>query len=184
MEKITLFKDTVGYDSHLGQAAMVAARDVLAIKKGERALIVTNPDAEVFQVSQAVFDAIYELGGIPTMAVQTIKTQIDEANPEVLGSFLAKPHAGISISAEKLGKDPDMMKTPFKAADGREYTHAFDKLLHGTKTMKAFWSPNITVDMFKRTVPINYEQLRSRCTRLKNIIDEAVKVRVTSPGGT
>ena len=183
MTNIKLFRDTLGYDEDLANAAHIAARDVLAVKEGERALIITNPDPEVFLISQSIFDAIYKLGGMPTLTVQPIKTQVDVAHPEVLSAFGSSPEIGISISAEKLGKDPSSMGTPLKAGD-KEFTHIFDYQLHGVKTMKSFWSPSITVDMFKRTVPIDYPLLRKRCTHLKKIMDAGEKVHVTSPGGT
>ena len=87
MSDIQLFRDSVNYDDELARAAHIAAKDVLAVTPGERALIITNPDSEVLLVSQAVFDAIHLLGGIPTMAVQPLKTQIDPAHPQIISVF-------------------------------------------------------------------------------------------------
>ncbi len=183
MSEFKLFKNEDAYDVKLIPAAEVAVKQVLDVKKGETAAIITNPNVDVLEISMAVFDAIYEAGGTPTLIVQPMKTQIDEANPEVLSALASEPDIGISISEEKLGKDPDMMAKP-KKADGVDYTHIFDYLLHGKKTLKAFWSPSVTKDMFARTVPIDYPLLRKRCGMLKEKMDRAEKALVTSPGGT
>ena len=45
----------------LKKAAKVAVDDVLAVQKGERVLIITNPDRDVQLISQAVFDAALDV---------------------------------------------------------------------------------------------------------------------------
>ena len=75
------------------------------------------------------------------------------------------------------------MQTPYEW-DGVNYDHVFHYQLHGARTLRAFWSPSATVEMFKATVPIDYRELRGRCERLKAILDGATEVRVTNPKGT
>jgi leucyl aminopeptidase (aminopeptidase T) len=56
--------------------------------------------------------------------------------------------------------------------------------MYGEKSCRAFWSPSTNIDSFIRTVPINYDELKRRCAGIKAILDRAVSVRITAPGGT
>lgn len=158
-------------------------RDSLKLRKDETVLIITNPPADVMAVSEALYSAALELGGKPTIMVQPVKAQLDFAEEAVISAFESQPDVVISISAEKLGKDRGGMQTPYEW-DGVSYDHVFHYQLHGAKTLRAFWSPSVTVEMFKATVPIDYAELQSRCARLAAILDKAAKVRVTNPQGT
>ena len=94
-------------DPDMKRAAEIAARDVLAVKEGDTALIITNPEPEVYAISLAVYDAIIALGGKPVIMVQPYKTQLDFAEPSVIGALNTCPDIAISLSAEKLGSPPD-----------------------------------------------------------------------------
>jgi leucyl aminopeptidase (aminopeptidase T) len=50
--------------------------------------------------------------------------------------------------------------------------------------MRAFWSPGVTIELFKETVPIDYRQLRERCARLKAVLDASASVRISNAKGT
>ncbi|HET7838927.1 MAG TPA: aminopeptidase, partial [Rectinemataceae bacterium] len=68
--------------------------------------------------------------------------------------------------------------------DGVSYDHVFHYQLYGARTLRAFWSPSVSLEMFKKTVPIDYAELQDRCVKIKAILDKAVSVRVTNPNGT
>lgn len=170
-------------DPGLLDAARIAVRESLKLQKDEKVLIVTNPGTDVLAISQSLYAAALEAGGRPTIMIQPVKAQMDYAEEAVIAAFESQPDVVISISAEKLGKDRSGMQTPYEW-DGVSYDHVFHYQLHGAKTLRAFWSPSATVEMFKATVPIDYRELRSRCETLKGIIDDAVEVRVTNPKGT
>lgn len=169
-------------DEELYRAAKVAAEDVLAVKEGETALIITNPEKNVYSISLAMYDAILDCGGLPVIMVQPYKTQLDFAEKTVIKAIKSNPDICISLSAEKLGKDDEAIRNHYKAGD-QEYDHVFDYLFR-ENMMRAFWSPSVTVDMFKKTVPIDYARLRKECADIKAILDEAISVRVTSDKGT
>jgi len=166
----------------LKKAAGVAAQDVLGVKPGERALIITNPESNVYSISLAMYDAILGLGGKPVIMVQPYKTQLDYAEPSVVEAIRSNPDICISLSAEKLGKDEAGIKTNYRLGD-KEYDHVFDYLYRG-KRMRAFWSPSVTVAMFAKTVPIDYAGLRTDCSKVKDVLDRAVSVHVESDRGT
>ena len=170
-------------DGRLAEAARIAVRDSLGIKKDEKLLIVTNPDPEVAAISQALYDAAVDLDARPVLLFQPVKTQMDFAEEAVIAAFGSKPDAFVSMSAEKLGKDRVGIAAPYALGE-RKWDHVFHLQMYGEKTCRAFWSPGVTLDSFIRTVPIDYALLKKRCARIKDILDQAVSVRVTAGGGT
>ncbi|MCR4900837.1 MAG: aminopeptidase [Treponema sp.] len=162
--------------------AQVVVQNVVAVKKGERVLIIANPQTN--EIAQDLFMASSQAGGIPTLVFQSDKTSFDNANPEVLAAIATEPEVCFSISNIKLGKDPEATAKPYKTEDGQEYTHIFDYLLDGKKTMRGVWTPGITVDMMNRTAAIDYKELGERCKKLDELFKGAVNVYVTAPGGT
>lgn len=167
----------------LRSAAAVACRDSLKLKPGEKVLIVTNPLKDVLEISAALFDAAREAGASPSLLVQPVKAQMDYAEESVIAAFEAQPDVVMSISAEKLGKDREGIRTPYEW-DGTSYDHIFHYQLRGAKTIRAFWSPNVTREMFARTVPLDYAELGERCRRVAAVLAGAEEVRVTNPNGT
>ena len=167
----------------LKSTALVVMRDVIAVKKDERVLIVTNPEDNVYNISSALYAATEELGGKPTIMIQPVKTLLDYCEKSVVGAIATGPEVILSISANKLGKDEVGLKHPYKY-EGKEYTSMFDLLLGGKKCSRSFWTPGITTDMFLRTANIDYALLQKRCALLCEKFKNAVSVHVTAPGGT
>jgi hypothetical protein len=153
------------------------------VKQGERVLIIGNPQPDSAVISGALYDAILNTGGCPVLVFQPRKAQMDFAEPAVLSAFNARPDVIISISTEKMGKDPQGIAHPWEY-DGVKYDHLFHLLLNGEKCCRSFWSPSVTIDSFIRTIPLDYAELGYRCAAIKNVLDRAVAVYVTAPGGT
>ena len=162
--------------------AQVVIQDVLAVKKDEHVLIIANPATN--EIAQDLFIAAGEQEALPTLVFQPDKTSFDNANPETLAAIETEPQVCISVSNIKLGKDPKATANPYVAEDGQTYTHIFDYLLDGKKTMRGVWTPGITVDMMNRTAAINYRELKERCEKLNRLFTDAEKVHVTAESGT
>jgi leucyl aminopeptidase (aminopeptidase T) len=175
--------DAAVADPALTAAARIAIRDSLAVKAGEKVLIVTNPDPDVSAISRALYDAALDAEARPVIVYQPVKTQMDFAEDAVIAAFGGKPDVFISMSAEKLGKDREGIARPYVRGE-RKWDHVFHVQLHGDKTCRAFWSPSVTLDSFVRTVPVDYDLMKRRCGAIKDILDKAVTVRVSAPGGT
>jgi leucyl aminopeptidase (aminopeptidase T) len=167
----------------LREAARIAIEVSLKVKTGEQVLIISNPRPEVAVIAEALYDASLDAGGKPVLMYQPVKAQIAFAEPAVLAAFNAKPEVVISLSDEKLGKDPAGIATPYEH-NGVKYDHIFHLQQYGEKTCRAFWSPSTTIESFIRTVPIDYAELQRRCAAIKKILDRAVEVHVSAPGGT
>lgn len=168
----------------LERAAGTAIENCLSLKPGEKLLIISNPDTEQAVIAEALRKTAEERGVAANILMQPTKTQADYAEDFVLDAIATKPDAIASISTEKLGKDRAHMAAPLTASNGRTYDHIFNYLLHGTREIRAFWSPGITADMFSRTVAIDYEEMRRNAVALKQVLDEALALQVTAPSGT
>jgi len=168
----------------LNRAADIAIHEVLAAKKGEHVLIVTNPLGDVYKISQALYTACVKAKAASSLIVQPKKLTFDSAEPAVINAMKSEPDVIISISAERLGKDREALAKPYIGLDGKPYTHVFDHLLRGLKKIRAFWSPAVTVDMFVRAVPIDYAKLRETCAKVEANFKGAKKVHVQTESGT
>jgi len=171
-------------DEDLLKAAEVAIREALAVKNGEHVLIITNPLKDVYEISQALYVASTNAGASPVLITQPKKLSFDYAEPAVINAIKTEPEIVISISAERLGKDQEAIKNPYKGLDGKPYMHIFDQLLHGVKKIRAFWSPEVTLNMFVRTVPIDYAELRNNCQKVSQLMKDAKEVHVETALGT
>lgn len=176
------FPEELIVDSELVSAADVAVEKVLEISKDEKVLIITNPNTDVALISIALYNSVVKAGGIPTLMVQAVKSQLDFTEPSVLNAIESEPEVLLSISHQKLGKDIKRIKEPIKIGE-KKYDHYFHYLL-GEKKARSFWSPSVTLEMFKKTVPIDYDRLRKRAARLKDILDKAESVQITTAAGT
>ncbi|MBQ5472852.1 MAG: peptidase M17 [Treponema sp.] len=157
-------------------------QNVCAVQKNERVLIIANPATT--DIAQDLYTAANEVGAHVSMIFQNEKSSFDNAEEEVVAAIASNPDVCFSISSIKLGKDSKGTAEPYKTLDGQTYSHIFDYLLDGKKTMRAVWTPGITRDMFNRTVNIDYKELAERCERLGQCFKNVVSVHVTSPAGT
>ena len=167
----------------ISESAAVTVRDVLKVKKGERVLLITNPDRQTLAVSQAIYRAVLDAEGVPCLVVQEEKSQLDFADEAVIGAIKSEPAIIVSISKNKLGKDRQAIASPYKIGE-KSFDSTFHYLVGGVKKSRSFWSPGMTVDMFARTVSIDYERLKRECLSVKEILDKALSLRVTAPAGT
>lgn len=156
--------------------------NVCRIKPQEKVLIIANP--ETYGIAKKIYDACNSSKAKVSLIIQEAKTSFDNAEDSVLSAIKSEPDVCFSISEIKLGKDPYSAKTPLENSQGEKFTHIFDFLLEGKKSMRAVWTPGITEDMFNRTVNIDYEELSNRCKKLEEIFDGVQSIHVTAKGGT
>ena len=171
------------HERDLREAARIAVEVSLKVKQGERLLIISNPEPEVAAISGALYDAGVKAGGCPALIFQPEKSQLDFADAAVISAMHSRPDIIISVSADKMGKDPQGIASPYEY-DGVKYDSLFHLLLNGEKCCRAFWSPSVSIDSFIRTVCINYTELERHCAAIKDALDRAAAVYVTAPGGT
>ena len=162
--------------------SQTVVEDVCKIKKGEKVLIIANP--ETSYISQELYKAASNVGAKPTLMFQPKKTSGDFCEETVVGAIKSEPDVIFSISEIKLGKDEKAIQNPYVMEDGTKYDNTFDWLLNGRKCIRAVWAPGLTEDMFNRTVNIDYRKLAENCSKLCKKFENAQSVHVTAPGGT
>ena len=176
--------------------ARIIGEKVLAIKPGEKILIVTNPRDDLLQISKALAKVAEERGaahpdltGVPKEHIlnpyliqQPKKTPKDFMEEYVYTALSKKPDIFISIPANKLGKDKVGLKKPYKKG-GVERDHLMMFLLD-SKQIRGFWTPHITLDTWNRAIDIDYDLLRNRVAKLTKLMSNAEKVHVTTEKGT
>ena len=177
------FDDIYPADKELSKAAGIAIKDVLKVKEGEKVLIITNPDEDVAVISYALYDAALEAGGRPVLIFQPVKNQMNFSEEAVIGAIGTAPDVLISMSRDKLGKDSVAAASPIKGPDGKSYDNTFHYLM-GVKKTRAFWSPGVSAELFRKTVPIDYKRLKKEADAVSDILSRAEYVEITSPGGT
>ena len=177
------FSSFVSREGVLDHAARVAVTESLNVREGERVLIVTNPVREVATIAFALHDAVREAGAIPVLLFQPVKTQFDFSEEVVTASIATEPDVVISLSAAKMGKDRRGIKEPYRV-NGKPYDNILHYLLHGVKRIRSFWSPGITVDIFIRTIPVDYQRMKQDCAALKSALDRSVALEIENPKGT
>lgn len=172
---------TVKLDSRTKRAAQIAMTEVIGLKPKERVVIVTNPGEDVLKISHALYDATINAGGSPTLIVQETKSQLDLAEDSVIKAVESNPDVTISISEKKLGKDRFGLKKLYSGVE-KDYDHIFTYLKE-EKKMRSFWSPSISLDMFNRTIPVNYQDMRRRAAKLKRVLDASEYVHIETQLG-
>ncbi len=173
--------ETIELDSRTKRAAHIAITEVIGLKPKERVLIVTNPGEDVLKISHALYDACLNAKGAPTLIVQPTKTQLDMAEDSVIKAVESNPEVTISISEKKLGKDRFGLKKLYSGTE-KDYDHIFN-FLKEEKKMRSFWSPSISLEMFNRTIPINYQDLRRRAAKLKSVLDACEYAHIETQKG-
>ena len=161
------------FASKLNKTALLVLKEVLAVKKGQRVLIITNDKTQVEKISLAFYKACLKLHAFPTIVIQPVKTLLDYADKSVISALESVPDVVLSISHNKLGKDEKACINPYKTQDGREFSSIFNYLREGTKQIRAIWTPGLTVDMFCRTANVDYQLMKKRCKVLSEILKQA-----------
>jgi aminopeptidase len=170
--------------STLDEAALIAMRDVVALREGEEVLIMTNFEGDALTISKALFEQAKVLGARPVIVIQRQKSVYDIADSSAIAAIRSEQEVMIYMTADKLGKDPYGMNVGYVGRDGQKYDNPYFLAVWGNKRSRGFFSPGCTVDMFKRCVPIDYQALKERADKLKSILDAGKEVHVTSPAGT
>lgn len=176
-----MFKSFIEKSNKITPAETVI-KSVCKIKKGERVLIIANPATT--EIAQNLYTEALEVGSVPVLMFQSTKTLLDNASEEVVAAIKTEPDVILSISENKLGKDKEAIANPYTNEKGEKFNSTFDYLLSGKKVIRAVWTPGLTVDMFERTVNIDYDTLSENCKKLSEKYVGVESVHVTSAAGT
>ncbi len=146
-------------------------------------LIVGNPEETSLLISDAYFQATVDLGGKPLLARQTARAITEFSDPVVLAALATEPEVVLSISTEKIGKDPYGLHIGYVGRDGKKYDHVIDKL-EADKRIRVGSSPGIKMDTFLRTMDVDYDAIRGRARALRDLIEGKSEMRIVTSAGT
>ena len=166
----------------LMDAARSALQIALNLKPGERLLIMSNPDGNLPEIAKAVYNAALNIGADPVLLFQPARSRLDLSDPSTIGAIATEPDVLFTITLESLGNDPNGLRKPYQLGN-LTFNHIFYYLIAIGKARGA-WCPSADIETFCRAVPINYPDMWVRAKRLKNIIDSAKAVHLTTPAGT
>jgi leucyl aminopeptidase (aminopeptidase T) len=158
-------------------------KEVLALKKNDNVLIITNPERDVYEISFSLLEVCKGISNKVQFLVQPKKDTMDFAEDYVIKALEQEPSVIISISTNRLGKDRFRLKRPLTYKN-KNYTHIFDYLFFGKKNVRGFWSPGITKNMFLRCIDIDYKKLRKKCKILAKVISNADTIHIKTKKGT
>lgn len=164
--------------------ARTVLEQALALRPGERVLIVGNPEETSRLLCDAYFQASLEMGAQPLLARQTVRAITEMSDPGVLGALATEPEVILSISTDKIGKDPHGLHIGYVGRDGQKYTHIFDKVTEGDKRSRAGFSPGIKMETFLRAMEVDYPEIRARAAALRDAIQGTSEMRIETPAGT
>ncbi|MHB1162303.1 MAG: aminopeptidase [Chloroflexota bacterium] len=156
----------------------------LGLQRGERVLIVGNPEESSRLISDAYFQAVLEMDGRPLLIRQTARGITEMSDPSVLAALATEPDILLSISTDKIGKDPYGLHIGYVGRDGKKYTHIYDKIVEGDRRCRAGTSPGIKMESFLRCMEVDYEAIRHQAELLKKVVEGASEMRIVTHAGT
>lgn len=158
-------------------------KEAMGLQPGERILVVGNPEEASRLICDAYFQAAVDLGAKPLLARQPAKKITDTSDPGVLAALASEPDVLLSISTDKIGKDPHGLHIGYVGRDGHKYDHIIDKLAYDHRLRYAS-SPGIAMDTYLNTLEVDYGAMKARATELKAAIQRGSEVRIETPAGT
>lgn len=170
-------------EERLVSIARIALEQAIGLNPGERVLIVGNPEETSRRICDAYFQAAIDLGGRPLLERQPARGITEMSDPAVLAAIRSEPEILLSISTDKIGKDPHGIHIGYVGRDGRRYDHIIDKL-EADGRIRVASSPGIRMETFLRAMEIDYAALRERARALKGAIEGHREMRIVTPSGT
>ncbi len=147
----------------LKKAAEIALMDCMAVKKGEKVLIITDEPAR--KIGYALWEGAKELGA------EAIFTEI--MTPKSNGEEPPEPIA-------ELMKLVDVILIP----TSKSLSHTDSRREASKAGVRIATLPGITEDMMTRTLNADYKEIAKKSNILAEIITKASNIRITSEKGT
>ena len=149
-------------DMGLEKTAAIVIGECMAVKDSEKVLIVTDSFAE--KIGQALYSQSAKIAD--TIMVKMPETKLDGQEP-------AKEIADLM-------KKFDVVLCPTK----HSLTHTKARKAATQKGARIATLPGITEEMFLRAVDIDYDEIRKRCERVRDVLSKSSKIRILSRSGT
>ncbi|MEW5981371.1 MAG: aminopeptidase [Acidobacteriota bacterium] len=149
--------------SELQSAALIAVRDCMGVRPGERVLVVT--DAPLRAIGYACHEAARHLGN----EVMLIEMPPRQTNGE-------EPPAEVAWLMTQV----DVVLCP----TSKSLTHTDSRRAASAKGVRIATLPNVTEEVMVRCMNADYQAIAERTYRLCDLMRATKVVRVTAPAGT
>ncbi|MBC8443981.1 aminopeptidase [Candidatus Woesearchaeota archaeon] len=147
----------------LKQATITILNTCIQAKEGESVLIITDKNKK--EIANSLVNASKELSLKPTLIeIPELKINGQEP-PESTAQTMKEFDICILVTSKSL-------------------THTKARRSACEAGARIATMPNATVEMIKRTIPINYQELQERNTKLVKLLEKTEIVRVTTQKGT
>lgn len=147
----------------LKKAAEIALRDCMAVKEGEKVLIITDEPAR--KIGYALWESARDMG------TQAIITEI--ITPKSNGEEPPLPVANLM-------KEVDVILIP----TSKSLSHTDSRREASKAGVRIATLPGITEDMMARTLNADYREIARKSDVLADIITRASNIRITTDKGT
>ncbi|UCE27066.1 MAG: aminopeptidase [Candidatus Coatesbacteria bacterium] len=150
-------------DDTLKKAAHVTLVDCLGLKKGDAAVVVTDPPTS--EVGEALFYAAGNAGAEPLLAMMPTRKISGEEPPEAVTELMKS--CNVLVLATK-----------------RSLSHTDSRRAATRGGVRAASMPGITAEIMARTMSADYREIAARTDRLIRRLEGAEQLYVTTPAGT
>lgn len=147
----------------LRSAALIAVRDCMGVRPGERVLVVT--DAPLRTIGYATFEAAREL---------TTEVLLVEMTPRQSNG--AEPPAEVAALMTQF----DVVLCP----TSKSLTHTDSRRAASAKGVRVATLPGVTEEVMVRCMNADYTEIAARTFRICDLMRQTKVVRVTAPAGT
>ncbi len=147
----------------LHNASLIAARDCMGMKEGEKVIVIT--DAPCRTVGQAIFDVVRDSGN-PVFLVEITPRRVPGEEPP--------------DEVAELMKKADLVFCPTSMS----MTHTDAKRSAQALGVRIATLPGITEEVMVRCMNADYFAIAERTNKLKELLDKTEVIKVTSPAGT
>lgn len=145
------------------EAARIVVESCLGVKKGEEVLIIV--DEKTRPIGKALFDAAKSLGA-EAVLVEMIERGMHGSEPP-------------RLVAEAM-KSADVVIAP----TSKSLTHTQARLEATKRGSRVASMPTITEELMSRTMSADYTKIKERSLKLRDLLSQGNKARLTTPAGT
>jgi len=149
--------------AELHSAALIAVRDCMGVKPGERVLVVT--DVKLRTIGYAVFEAARSLGNDALLVEMVPRTTNGEEAPPEVATLMTQFDVVLCPTSKSL-------------------THTDSRRNASAKGVRVATLPGVTEEVMIRCMNADYHEIAARTFRICDLMRSTKTIRVKAPSGT
>ena len=149
--------------AELLSAALIAVRDCMGVKPGERVLVIT--DVKLRTIGYALFEAARSLGNDALLVEMVPRSTNGEEPPPEVAALMAQYDVVLCPTSKSL-------------------THTDSRRAASAKGARVATLPGVTEEVMIRCMNADYTEIAARTFRVCDLMRTTKTIRVTAPAGT